>query len=470
MKGVLVLAVAVAVAGFVLPAGANAGAFQGVVIAKNAKRKAIVTTSANGTVRTVRTPKLSRKTGLGALVKVQGSRLPDGTFAAASATKLRSVKRARVLGTVVKRAGQKLYLSAGDSVFVLALRGGAGAKLRPGDRISATANFGKAQLFCGKVKPVGRDEELELEGIYLSTEDGVLSLAVHREGLVKVTVPDDFDVPALKPGDEISLHATVESDGTFTLVSLDDEDAADGSDGGVDIGDQVFSVAGVIGSLSDASVSVTVDGRPEPVRCSVPGSFDPSAFEVGQEVVMSCRYADGRFVLVKLAAADSSDTGDGSVDLEGSITALDAISVTVAVPAPPVVGSANHDLKTITCVLHDGEDLRGYAVGDRVEIQCDLEAGDYVLTELTSDNASLRYGEDGLSEWFDLEGLLQSIRGDGVGITVDGHTTPVNCAMPAATNLSGFAVGDNVEMECTFGGGRFNLSSLSSDSAELTLG
>ena len=55
MKRVLVLAVATI--GLVLPAAANAGAFQGVVIAKNPKRKAIVTASANGTVRTVRAPK-----------------------------------------------------------------------------------------------------------------------------------------------------------------------------------------------------------------------------------------------------------------------------------------------------------------------------------------------------------------------------------------------------------------------------
>jgi hypothetical protein len=473
MKRVLVLAVTVA--GLILPAGANAGVFQGVVIAKNAKRKSIVTASANGAVRTIRAPKSFGKIGVGALVKVRATRLPDGTFAAAATTKLRQVTHTRMLGAVVKRAGQKLYLSAGNSIFVLGLRGTAGAKLRPGDRVSATVSFGKAQVFCDAVKPVGHDDELELEGIYLSNEEGVLSLAVHGKGLVKVTVPDDFDLPALNPGDEISLHATVESDGTFTLVSLDNEDADDGpggGDGGVDMGDQEFTVTGVIGSLSATSVSVTVDGRSEPVRCSVPGSLDLLDFEVGQGVVMSCRYAGGRFVLVNLAADDSPDSGDGSVDLEGSIAALDATSVTVAAAAPPVVESANHDLKTITCALHDGEDLRGFAVGDSVEIQCDLDqkTGHHVLTELTSDNASLQYGEDGLSEWFDLQGVLQSIRSDGIGITIDGHTTPVNCAMPVGTDLSGFAVGDSVEMQCTSSGGRFNLSSLSSDSAELTLG
>jgi len=462
MKRVLV--VAVAITGLVLPAAANAGAFQGVVIAKNAKRKAIVTASANGTVRTVRAPKSFSKIGLGALVAVRARQLPDGTFAAAATKQIRRVKHARVQATVVKRAGQKLYLSAGNSVFVFGLRGGAGAKLRPGDRVAASASFGKAQLFCDAVKSVGHDDQLELEGIYLSTEDGVLSLAVHGRGLVKVTVPDGFDLPVLNPGDEVSLEATVESDGTFTLVSLDNEDAGDGStggDGGVDIGDQVFTVSGVLSSLSSTSVGVEVDGHPEPVRCAVPASVNLSGFAVGQAVEMSCKYADGTFVLVKLTPKTEGSPGsDGSVDLEGLITALNPTTVTVSVP------------QSVMCVLQAGEDLRGFAVGDLVEIQCDYSKtlGHYVLTALTSDNASLEYADGGLTEWFDLNGVLASIRADGVGIKVDGHSTLVNCAMPAGTDLSGFALGDTVEMACNYSDGRFKLSSLSSDSAELTLG
>jgi hypothetical protein len=61
------------------------------------------------------------------------------------------------------------------------------------------------------------------------------------------------------------------------------------------------------------------------------------------------------------------------------------------------------------------------------------------------------------------------MRSDGIGITVDGRSTLVNCAMPAGTDLSGFALGDVVEMECNYSDGRWKLASLSSDSAQLTL-
>src|SRR5437763_2479424 len=325
MKRVLILAVAVT--GLILPTAANAGAFQGVVIAKNAKRKAIVTASANGVVRTTRTPKSFGKIGLGALVAVRARQLPDGTFAAATTKQIRRVKPARVRATVVKHAGQKLFLTAGNSVFVFGLRSGAGAKLRPGDRVTASASFGKAQLFCDTVKPVGHDDELELEGIYLSTKEGVLSLAVHGRGLVKVSVPDGFDLPALKPGDEGSLQATVESDGTFTLASIDNEDAGDestGGDDGVDMGDHIFTVSGLLSALSSTSVGVEVDGHPEPVRCAVPASASLTGFPVCQAVEMSCKYAEGDFVLVKLTpkTEDPPGSGEGSVDVEGSITTI----------------------------------------------------------------------------------------------------------------------------------------------------
>jgi hypothetical protein len=184
-----------------------------------------------------------------------------------------------------------------------------------------------------------------------------------------------------------------------------------------------------------------------------------SGFAVGQAIEMSCKFADSRFVLVKLSpkASDSPGGGDGSVDMQGSITAINPTAVTAA---------------GVMCVLQAGEDLRGFAIGDLVEIQCEYSntLGHYMLTALMSDNASLGYGDDGLTGWFDLNGVLASTRSDGLGIKVEGHSAFVNCAMPAGTDLSGFALGDTVEMECNYSDGRWNLASLTSDSAQLTLG
>ena len=548
MKRVLVLAAAI---GLMLPAAANAGVFQGVVIAKNAKRKAIVTAAADGTVRTVRAPKSLRKIGLGAIVAVRAAKLPDGTFAANGVRQLRRANRARVRATVVKRAGGKLYLSAGNSVFALGLRKGAGARLRPGDRVTASASFGRAQLFCDDITPIGHDGQLELEGIYLATEEGMLSLAVHGRGLVKVAIPDGFELPALNPGDQVALGATGEPDASFTLVSLDNEDAGDsseaGGDDGVDMGDNWFTVTGMLSSLSSGLVGVDVEHHPEAVRCSLPSGTALSGFAVGQLVEMSCKFVDGRFVLVKLRSKTAELPGDrgGSLDLKGFINELSPSAVTVAMP-PPTVAAISHEGGSVSCALKAGEDLRGFAVGDFVEIRCEYSKtlGHYVLVGLASESASLEYGEGGLKQWFELDGvvaalgssyvavqvahhdapvqcslpagidlrgfavgdavelgcinsgsgfyvksissdgaswpedgmpsftvdgILKSIRSDGVGVQVAGRTSLVNCGMPTGTNLSGFALGDTVEMQCNYHDGKFNLASLSSDSAQLTL-
>ena len=540
MKRLLVL---VAALGLILPAAAQAGTFTGVVIAKSAKRHALVTASKTGAVRTVRTSKAGfGKIGLGSVVRVRAAKLPDATFAAQAVTKIGLGKRARLRAMVVKRTSRTLYVSAGQSVFPLALRKGAagfaanGRTLRPGDRITATATVGRIRLFCDDVTPVGHDDEIELEGIYLSTDGSMLSLAVHGRGLVKVAIPDGFELPEMSSGDEISLVATVEPDGSFTLVSLDDEDANDdgsGDDDGVDMGDNWFTVTGVLSALSPTGVAVDVERHDEPVNCAAPPKLDLSGFAVGQFVVMSCKLVDGNAVLVSLHSktADLPGDGGGTIDVKGFVSGLDALHVTVG---------------STSCALAPGEDLRGFAVGDFVELGCELRKtlGKYVVTYLSSDSATLRFEDGALKQWFELNGLvtaltptyvavqvahhdqpvqcslpagmdlrgftvgdavdfacenegtgfdvksissdsanwpedgqpeftldgvLKSIRTDGVGIQVAGYPAIVNCAMPQGTNLSGFTIGDTVELHCHFHDGRWNLATLSSDHAQLTL-
>ncbi|HEX6490332.1 MAG TPA: hypothetical protein VF002_03025 [Gaiellaceae bacterium] len=476
MKRVLVLAAATVL---VLPAASQAASWQGVVIAKNGKRRAIVTASANGTVRTARTPAaLYGKVGLGALVSVRAGLLPDGTYAATGAKRLRRAKQARVNASVVKRAGRILYLSGGQSVFTLVLRRGAGSRLQPGDRISTTAVIGKAQLFCDEANPAGHSDQLDLEGIYLSSDAGVLQLAVHGRGLVKVTIPAGFQLPTLNAGDELSLSVTVQPDGTFTLVTIDDEDAAGSGDGGsgsgdggsgsgdsggdgnpVDMGSDWFTVTGLLGTLSPGQVSVNVEHHPDPVSCAVPSTVDLSGFSVGQLVEMSCNFADGNFVLVSLKSqtAEVPNGGDSALDLKGFISALGPSALTVSVPG----GSP------VTCGLKPGEDLRGFTVGDFVEIGCTYSStlGHYLLTSLSSSSASLQWGDGGLSQSFDLSGAVSTLAPDYVAVQVAHHDQPVECSLPAGMDLRGFAVGNAVEFSCENDGSGFVVKSISSDSA-----
>jgi hypothetical protein len=112
-------------------------------------------------------------------------------------------------------------------------------------------------------------------------------------------------------------------------------------------------------------------------------------------------------------------------------------------------------------------DLRGFAVGDAVELKCQDDGSGYYVEGLYSDGAAWPY--DGAMPWLGVEGILKSIRGDGVGLQVAGHSALVNCAMPAGTDLSGFAVGDTVEMHCHYHDGAWTLAKLQSEHATLTL-
>jgi len=450
----LLLAAATAALAVVLPATAGAATFRGVVIAKDSARKALVTASRDGTVRTVRLRAGFRRVGVGAVVVVRGSKLADGTFSAAGAKRVGMSRHAHVRGTVVKRLGQRLVLSAGGSVFALRLSGKAGASatrdaLRAGDRVDGRTRVrrGGLEAGAGDLEKVGHDGQLVLEGIYLATDsNGTIELAVVHRGRVFVKVPAGMEVPTFKPGDEIALVVTVEADGSFTLVKAENED-----------GEEEFSVAGILASVTDESVSVKVEHHEEPVSCDVPDGFDLTGFEVGQRVFMTCKGDDDGYVLVSLKHKEAPPPPPGELYAQGTVSALDATHV-----ALDVDGHA----EPVSCAVPDGMNLLGFAVGDVVKMTCvKNDQGVFLVKTLVSDHASI--SPDG--SWFVLEGVISALSGGSISLDVDGRDDPVTCAVAPGADLSAFSVGDAVRMKCKLIGGTFTLKLLDSDSAHYEL-
>ncbi len=459
----LLFAAAVAVIVIALPATAGAATFRGVVIAKDSVRKALVTASSNGTVRTVRVHAGFKRIAVGGRVAVRAAKLPDGTFSANAVKRLGKTRHAHVRGTVVKKLGARLVISAGGSVFALRLRGKAGASegsggLQPGDKVDFDAELKNGGLEAGEndIDEVGHEDQLVLEGIYLSTaEDGTIELAVVHRGRVFVTVPEGMDVPAFSPGDEIALEVSINEDSSFTLVNADNEDDSGDDDGGIDSEHHEFSVVGILASVTDESVGVKVENHPEPVRCDVPDGFDLTGFAAGQRVYMSCEYTDGYFVLHELKKKDAEHSGD-YFSVEGALSALDSSHVSVTV--------AGHE--PVTCAVPTGTDLLGFAVGDNVKMYCWKKDGGFVLKALISDHASIM--PDGTS-WFILEGELLDVNSAHVSIQADGHASPVTCAVAPGADLTGFNAGDQVTMKCKFVEGGFRLKLLKSETAQYEL-
>lgn len=389
MKRVLLPAAAgIAALAFALPATAGTTTFRGVVVAKDAARKSIVTVSRNGVVRTIRASGKLNRLQVGRMVAVRAASLPDGTFAASKVRPLGRAGRAHFRATVVSAKGATLALSAGGSVFALRVRGGkTGAArvdgFRAGDRLDAYALVKRGSLQARReaLKRIGHDDQLELEGIYLNTaDDGTIEMAVAHRGRVFISVPADVEVPAFAPGDEMAALVTVNADGTFTLVEAENESSGDDDGGGIN-GDGTFTVKGTITSLSVDRIFVEVEQHHDPVTCAVPAGFDTEGFAAGDLVEMTCDYADGNPVLVDLEPAGSDDPppppppGD-YVLADGPILSLDASEISVDGGDAPV-----------TCAVPAGADLSAFSVDDDVEMKCVHTDSGLLLKRLQSDTA-----------------------------------------------------------------------------------
>jgi hypothetical protein len=335
-----------------------------------------------------------------------------------------------------------------------------GGGLQPGDKVECNVRFrrGSPETPTGGIKEVGHDGQLVLEGIYLTTdENGTLELAVVHKGRVLVSVPGGTSLPELTAGDVVVLVVTVEPDGSFTLVKAENE-STPGDDGdNVDMGKDQFSVAGAISALGVDGLSVKVPERSEPVRCTFkPGSELVTGFAVGQWVAMTCKYGEGRLVLVSLKHKDAPPPASDVLTAYGTLDSLDGGEVAVEVEGKD---------DPVTCAVPAGMNLLGFVEGDAVKLYCVKAAGVFVVKALVSDHASIT--PDG--SWFVLEGTIAALDANGISLDVDGRDDPVSCKVAPGADLSAFHVGDDVQMKCKLVEGAFALKLLDSTTAHYEL-
>lgn len=325
------VAVAATAALFAVPASAGAADWRGTVVDADRSRDTVATALPSGEVRTARLPSRAvDRARVGQRVSVYGGReLADGTYRAKRVrTKGRSTS-AKVRATVVgedRRTG-RTFVSAGQSV--VAIRAGsprnaraAAAGAQPGDRVVTRVRFrsGSSALRATRMQTVGEATAVELEGIALGVQDGVLRIAVARRGEVSISVPEGLLSEAPAAGDQIEVVVSVGSDGSFTLVALDsaDGDHEDG-DHGIEVDEETGEVKaeGLLGALSPQSLSVVVGSQS--LTCLVPAGADLSAFTVGEEVEARCVLVDGVAVLQEL----ESEHVEFEVEDDGTFTIED---------------------------------------------------------------------------------------------------------------------------------------------------
>jgi hypothetical protein len=313
MKRILLVFALVAA---VLAVPATASAFSGVVVAKSPARHALVVASRGGIVRTVRAPKRFGSVRVGQRLVFSASRLSDGTFKAGTLRFGGNVRRAPLRGVVVRHRASNYLLSAGGSMIAVTASSRGFSMVsrrghRAGDIVLGTVRIGRHGLSVHSFHKVGHANSLELEGIFLGvTESGQLRLAVKHRGEVFVTVPEGFQLPQLAPGDEIELIVSVDGEGAFTLVSVQQDDEDDNDGEGIDEDRGKIEVKGTITDLTDSSITVQ-SRKASPVTCAIPDGADLSHFKPTDRVEMKCRVVDGKLTLVKLKREDDDDDGGG---------------------------------------------------------------------------------------------------------------------------------------------------------------
>lgn len=158
---------------------------------------------------------------------------------------------------------------------------------------------------------------------------------------------------------------------------------------------------------------------------------------------------DATAVTVTSSGVPSAQSApEGELEVRGTVTAV----------TPAVVVKTGTGV-VVTCVIPVGTTLSGIAVGDLVELKCDLIVGQWTLRRAHGeDEHDGEHGDD------DHHGSKVKVRGtltslDPLTVT-PGAGAAVTCAVPTGVSLAGFAVGDMVKMKCRRDGDTLTLRKL----------
>lgn len=215
------------------PASAAASTLRGVLVAKDPHRQTVVLASANGQARTIYVGSAGKRLALGRQVAFTARPLGNGRFVGRSARVFKRTKSARLRAVVLRddrRRGSYL-VSAGGSTFVLRARPSARdlasssetppPALPPGTPIVATVTPTASGPQATSLTQTGQQEaSVQLNGIFLGAAGDKLQIAVVGKGLVSLTVPAGFVVPALSPGQLVAATATPGATGELTLTAI----------------------------------------------------------------------------------------------------------------------------------------------------------------------------------------------------------------------------------------------------------
>jgi Cu/Ag efflux protein CusF len=240
----------------------------------------------------------------------------------------------------------------------------------------------------------------EIEGSV--TAVGTDNLTVHTKSGDDITISVNADtiiraddhrlgLSDVKAGDHVNVDARVNADGSFTALRIEVQNEHGDENGN---GNHTVELTGLIASVSSGSISVTAGGKTVEVKISSitlirHGSTTLSLtdLKVGNRVEVKGQLNAGGSIAATLIQVEDAANDDHheSVEVDGTITAVSATSLTVNAEGHSVTMAL-----TSSTVVKNGDhagSLSDLKTGQRVEVHADRKTdGSLVATQVKIDH------------------------------------------------------------------------------------
>lgn len=378
---------AIAVA-LVTPALAHGATLRATVVAKQAKRHALVVATRRGDVMSARVSlRQLHNTRLGTRLALVGRRLADGSFHVARMRALGHAARAHIHVVVVKARARRMLVAGGGTAFALGLSHrtrvlASAGPMHAGEEIDTTVDLSHGQALSTTVQANGEAPLIEFSGVVTAIDS--TSITLSSDGLTTVVqLPAGVVLPSIvQVGSEVEVVASI-SGSTLTLatIKLDDESSQD--NGGSSVSDQgQVEAEGFVTGLDSGSITIQPGDNASPVTFAIPAGFAPPAgLSLGSVVEARGEMANGVLTLTRLEL--KTEGGDqAELEAEGAVTALDSGSITIQ-----TTGGDGGGGNQITFAIPAGFTLpNGLAVGSTVDAKGTMVSGVATLAEIEIQN------------------------------------------------------------------------------------
>lgn len=394
----LVLLVAPTALGATPASGAKT--MRGTVVAKDRAHRGLVVAAPSGAVMTVAAPRVFAKTDVGRRVVIRYRLAAGGLRVALGVTRGSEARKALVRGTVVRLGRGHAVLSAGGSALSVSLAtpkrhrllSSSGSGPEPGDRVEVEVEIdddGSLDATGVTVTSVGSpgtqsaaEGALEVRGIVTALTPGVV-VKTGTGVVVTCVVPAATTLTGVAVGDLVEMKCDLVA-GQWTLRKAHGEDEDDDEQGDDDSHGGKVKVRGTLTSLGPLTVTPNAGAA---VVCVLPAGVSLAGFAVGDIVAMECKRSGDTLTLHELErASGAGDDDDDGLEVEGTITSLDPLTVKS--------GSG----ESVVCRVPAGISLAGFAVNQLVEMECRTIDGALTLERLKAEGSDDDDEDDGDDE------------------------------------------------------------------------